>query len=355
MIFICNAKEDEGTAKQLYQDLKQAGFTPWMADRDLLGGQNRELEIKKAVKQCAAFLALISKTAVAGRGRFQKDMKWALAEYEEFPEGALFLIPVSLDGTEPGYEQMRDLVTVDLSRSYDGGLRKIIDALEACPSSETAEPHIAKGKPMELTEEKVSLRKAIENHPLVRSENGEDRKEFLVRCGVGQIFEETDRNVPTSNFIDLVLFRLDRNSLTPKFIEGFNELNKNANGDLMSDQKDSPKKLWDIKLDFIREAIKAVPAVRWALGVGGTAAVISLVLSPQFGLPPKTAVIGLILAFILMGILVIFSTMASQTEELKPLAKIFSWFVLAVFMAVTVLLIGCAFFDYPKPLAMLFS
>ena len=102
-------------------------------------------------------------------------------------------------------------------------------------------------------------------------------------------------------------------------------------------------------LPILREAIKAVPSVKWALGVGGLLAVIALVY--MFQLEPRVAFVGLIVLFAFMSILVLFaraSALASGATVWPAL--IFTWFTLIMFMATTMSLFGSVFFNSPLPL-----
>ena len=91
-------------------------------------------------------------------------------------------------------------------------------------------------------------------------------------------------------------------------------------------------------ISFLREAIRAVPAVKWALGVGGIMAVIAIVYS--FQISPRVAVIGTLIMFLFMGVLVVFARASALGNSVIALpALVFTWFVLLVFMAVTLALL----------------
>lgn len=103
-------------------------------------------------------------------------------------------------------------------------------------------------------------------------------------------------------------------------------------------------------IEFLREAIKAVPAVKYALGVGGIIATVAIVYS--FKLDPRIAAFGAIVMLILMGVLVIFARMASLASTRMTLpAIVFTWFVLLIFIAVSVLLFTSVFFQKPLDLS----
>lgn len=101
---------------------------------------------------------------------------------------------------------------------------------------------------------------------------------------------------------------------------------------------------------FLREAIKAVPAVKYALGVGGIVAAVAIVYS--FQIDPRVAFVGTLITFLLMGILVVFARMTaiSGTRMHIP-ALAFTWFVLLIFMATSGSLFSSVFFQRPLDLS----
>jgi hypothetical protein len=66
-------------------------------------------------------------------------------------------------------------------------------------------------------------------------------------------------------------------------------------------------------LGFVREAIQAVPAAKYALGVGGVVAVIAII--GGFGINYKVAVIGFPIVLIMMFLLLIFAKLAGAKPQ----------------------------------------
>ena len=87
-------------------------------------------------------------------------------------------------------------------------------------------------------------------------------------------------------------------------------------------------------LSILREAIKAVPAVRFALGVAGIAAAIALVAG---FLDLRIALIGIPIVFVFMVILVIFSKLADLTPSIRYAISALVVFSTVFFAAATVL------------------
>jgi hypothetical protein len=100
---------------------------------------------------------------------------------------------------------------------------------------------------------------------------------------------------------------------------------------------------------ILKQAIKAVPAVKYALGIGGIVAVIAIVFS--FGISPRVAIFGTVIMLILMVVLLLFASLVrkSGTHVSLP-ALVFTWFSLLLFMATSVLLFTSAFWAKPLDL-----
>jgi hypothetical protein len=102
-------------------------------------------------------------------------------------------------------------------------------------------------------------------------------------------------------------------------------------------------------LRIVRESIKAVPAMKYALAVAGILAVVAMV--GAFKLTPQTAVFGAVLVLVLMVAVVIFArltTTASRHFFLPVL--IMTWAFLIVTVATALLLFTSAFFQWPRGL-----
>lgn len=100
---------------------------------------------------------------------------------------------------------------------------------------------------------------------------------------------------------------------------------------------------------LLTRAIRAVPAVKYALGIGGIIAVIAIVSS--FGLGFQVAFFGTIVMLVLMTVLVIFASFAGQpSSSFHAQALVFTWFSLILFMATAVVLFTSVFWGSPVDL-----
>lgn len=103
---------------------------------------------------------------------------------------------------------------------------------------------------------------------------------------------------------------------------------------------------------FLGDAIKAVPAVKYALGVGGLASVVAIVTGRfGLGLDPKFAVIGGGVMIVMMVVLVIFARGTEIVgESFRYPVMALTWFALLLFMAASTLLFTSVFFTWPLDL-----
>ena len=96
--FLCYAKEDIETVRQLAEQLKAEGWIdPWFDEEDILPGQKWEDRVVQSVHESHAVIAFLSKIAMESEGFFHKELNLALDTAEEKPEGTIFIIPVRLD------------------------------------------------------------------------------------------------------------------------------------------------------------------------------------------------------------------------------------------------------------------
>jgi hypothetical protein len=99
----------------------------------------------------------------------------------------------------------------------------------------------------------------------------------------------------------------------------------------------------------LTEAIRAVPAVKYALGIAGVIAVIAIV--KGFGVDYRVAALGVVVMLVLMTALVIFAKLTSKHESVFHWpAIILTWFALVLTMATAVMLFSSVFWGKPLEL-----
>ena len=104
-----------------------------------------------------------------------------------------------------------------------------------------------------------------------------------------------------------------------------------------------------LPINILRQAIRAVPAVKYALGVAGMAAAVAIVAG--FSVDYKVAVLGTILMLGLMFGLVAFSSVAfNSSDAIRPLALTLAWTFVLLISATSLCIFTSFFFDFPRPL-----
>jgi hypothetical protein len=146
-IFISHAESDKEIALRLYDDLAQAGLSPWMAEKDLLPGQNRQNAIRKAIRGSQCFLALLSEDSVSKRGQVQREFKIAKDFQDEHPADGIFIIPVRVEDCEAVDPDMQELQSVDLFQSYEEGLDRLLRAIQSIEKRSSSDGEKGSGTP----------------------------------------------------------------------------------------------------------------------------------------------------------------------------------------------------------------
>lgn len=130
LIFISCSDQDYEFAIRLYEDLENAGLTPWLHKKNVLAGQSIESEISRIIKkECSYFIAVLSSHSISKKGAFQKQLRTALDVQDEYPNGETFIIPI-LRTSEPLDERLEKLQYVDFTGPYKNGLKQILRVLK---------------------------------------------------------------------------------------------------------------------------------------------------------------------------------------------------------------------------------
>jgi CheY-like chemotaxis protein len=127
-VFLCYAHADGKAVEKLYDNLAEAGFTPWMDKRDLVGGENWTAAIKRAIRGADFFIACISRNSVSRRGFIQKEIKMAWELWDEKLKEDVYLIPARLEECDVLDDRFNDLQWVNLFKPQ--GFRNLVEALQ---------------------------------------------------------------------------------------------------------------------------------------------------------------------------------------------------------------------------------
>lgn len=99
-VFLCYSTSDLSDVDRCYRKLTKSGFEAWFDIKNLVPGQNWEIEISQAVRSSDAVIVFLSKASITKEGYVQKEIKIALDTADEKPDGTIFLIPVRLENCE---------------------------------------------------------------------------------------------------------------------------------------------------------------------------------------------------------------------------------------------------------------
>jgi hypothetical protein len=126
-VFLSYARLDKAYVKNIYLEIKNEGFKPWMDIHNIKGGENWLRAITKAIDESDIFLAILSNNSVSRRGAIQKELKKALDKWEGMLLDDIYIIPLRIDDC-PIPELLKDLHVIDWE---DGkGKNKLLEAIQ---------------------------------------------------------------------------------------------------------------------------------------------------------------------------------------------------------------------------------
>jgi hypothetical protein len=78
-VFLCHAKEDKPTVRELYRQLTAEGWMDvWLDEENLFPGQEWDMEIEKAVEAADVVVVCLSSHSVDKEGYVQKELRFVL-------------------------------------------------------------------------------------------------------------------------------------------------------------------------------------------------------------------------------------------------------------------------------------
>ncbi len=106
-VFVSYAREDLPAVQRIKAGLEAAGIATWFDLDRLEVGDDYDRKIRGNIARCSYFIAVISQTTRRRlEGYFRREWSYALDRARNMAEGALFVLPVSVDGTEPDAAQV---------------------------------------------------------------------------------------------------------------------------------------------------------------------------------------------------------------------------------------------------------
>jgi hypothetical protein len=99
-VFISYAREDLPAVQQLKAGLDAAGITTWFDIDRLEAGDDYDRKIRGNIARCSYFIPVVSATTQRRlEGYFRREWSYAIDRARNMADGALFILPVSIDGT----------------------------------------------------------------------------------------------------------------------------------------------------------------------------------------------------------------------------------------------------------------
>ena len=99
-VFVSYASQDAVSARRIADALRQGGIEVWLDQSELRGGEAWDASIRRQIKTCRLFLALIStNTQAREEGYFRREWNLAVSRTLDMAEDTPFLLPVVIDAT----------------------------------------------------------------------------------------------------------------------------------------------------------------------------------------------------------------------------------------------------------------
>jgi hypothetical protein len=99
-VFISYAREDLGAVQQIKAGLEAAGITTWFDIDRLEAGDDYDRKIQRNIARCSYFIPVVSAaTQRRLEGYFRREWSYAIDRMRNMADGALFVLPVSIDAT----------------------------------------------------------------------------------------------------------------------------------------------------------------------------------------------------------------------------------------------------------------
>ena len=106
-VFVSYAREDLAAVQKLKAGLDAAGIKTWFDLERLEGGDDYDRKIQRNIARCSYFIPIVSVTTERRlEGYFRREWSYAIDRARNIAEGALFILPVTIDETNGGDAQV---------------------------------------------------------------------------------------------------------------------------------------------------------------------------------------------------------------------------------------------------------
>lgn len=97
-VFLSYASQDVDAARRIHDALRAAGIEVWFDQSELRGGDAWDAEIRRQVRECTLFIALVSaNTNARSEGYFRREWNLAVHRMLDMADDQPFLLPVLID------------------------------------------------------------------------------------------------------------------------------------------------------------------------------------------------------------------------------------------------------------------
>jgi len=108
-VFISYAREDLAAVQRLKAGLESAGVTTWFDMERLESGDDYDLKIQRNIARCSYFIPIVSAaTQRRQEAYFRREWSYALDRARNMADGALFVLPVTIDDTDAAHALVPD-------------------------------------------------------------------------------------------------------------------------------------------------------------------------------------------------------------------------------------------------------
>jgi hypothetical protein len=99
-VFISYAREDLPAVQHIKAGLEAAGVTTWFDMDRLEVGDDYDRKIQRNIARCSYFIPVVSATTQRRlEGYFRREWSYAMDRSRNMADGALFILPVTIDAT----------------------------------------------------------------------------------------------------------------------------------------------------------------------------------------------------------------------------------------------------------------
>src|SRR5271154_4751032 len=141
-VFLSYASEDRAAARRIGDALPDYGLEIWYDESELGGGDAWDQKIRKQIRDCDYFMALVSaQTEARHEGYFRREWRLAVERTLDMADDHLFLLPIVIDDTDQAVARVPEkFLTVQWLKVPGGRPTRALEALcHRVASGNTAE------------------------------------------------------------------------------------------------------------------------------------------------------------------------------------------------------------------------